>query len=282
MKVKEAAADRPVQDEDKVLCDVEMFLDKVPVEGGQNKDVAVIVGQGYFVPGFGKKLIGAKKGETREFSLPYPKDYHMANLAGKNVEFNVKVNEIYSREKPELNDEFAQSFGVKNMDELRQNIKKEMEQEKIKQVAEKAEIEMLDKILEKSEFGDIPETLLSQEVESMLQTLEQQVKSQGGNFDDYLSSIKKTKDQMKMDLAPEAIKRIKSALMIREIAVKEDIKVSKEEIDKRIEELIDQYKGYEKVEQRVKEPSYRDQLRNIMTHRKVIDKLREWNVEEDK
>lgn len=278
MRVKETIVEREIQDGDKVLCDIDMFLDNVPIEGGQSKGTAVIVGKGYIVPGFGKKLIGAKKGDVREFTLPYPKDYHQANLAGKNVDFKVKVNEVYSREMADLNDDFAVGFGAKNMEDLKKMIKENIEHEKKHSIEQKAEIEMMEKILKDSKFGDIPEVLVNHEVQGMIQELEQKVTSQGGKFEDYLTSINKTRGDLLLDLTPDAIKRVKSALMIREIIKAEEIKVTEEEIDKRVEELKEQYKGYDKVDERVSSPEYRDHLANLLANRKVIAKLREWNV----
>ena len=107
MRVKEILSDGEAKNGDKVLIDIAMFLDKVPVEGGQGKDAAIIIGKDYIVPGFDKKIIGAKKGDVREFELPYPEDFHMKNLAGKMVDFRVTVKEVYTRELPALDDDFA-------------------------------------------------------------------------------------------------------------------------------------------------------------------------------
>lgn len=276
--VKEIITDRKTKNGDKVLVDIEIFLDKVPVEGGQGKGVAVIIGKDYVVPGFDKNLINAKKGEIKDFSLPYPADHHMANLAGKMVEHRVKINEVYARELPELNDEFAVKFGLKNYEELKNSIKKNLETEKEQKSEQKAEIEILDKIVKNSKFGDIPEMLVNNETHTMLHELEHSVTHQGGKFEDYLGSIKKTKEQLTLDLLPDAVKRVKSALVIREIALAEKIEASEKEVNEKIEELLKQYKGYEKVEARVKEPSYRAYLENTLVNKKVIDKLREWSV----
>lgn len=279
MRVKEAVVDREIKPGDKALINLEMFLDKVPVEGGQGKGVAVVLGKDYIVPGFDKQLVGLKKGETKEFSLPYPEKHHMANLAGKMVEFRVIVNEVYARELPEIDDEFAAGFGLKNKEDLEKSIKESMLAEKKKAAEQKAEIEMLDKIIEKAKFGDIPEILINHEADSMVHEIEHDIEHQGGRFEDYLASIKKTKEQLTLDLLPDAVKRVKSALIIRKIATEEKIEVSDKEVEEEVERLINQYRGYEKVEERVKEPSYKSYLKNMLTNRKVIEKLREWNVE---
>ena len=91
--------------------------------------------------------------------------------------------------------------------------------------------------------------------------------------------MKKTREQLILDLMPNAIKRVKSALLIREIAKAEKIQISTEEIDKKQKELLEQYKGYEKVIARVKEPGYKAYLANTLINTKVIKKLKEWNLE---
>ena len=279
MRAKEVIVDRPAKDGDKVIANIEMFLDNVPVDGGQSQGTAIILGKNYLIPGFDNKLAGIKKDEAREFDLPYPKDHHQANLAGKLVQFKVKVKEIYDRQIPELNNELAKGMGAKSAEELEKNIKENLKKEKEQQAEQELEIKIIDKILDKTKFGDIPEILINHEAESMLNELEQTVTSRDGKFSDYLSSLNKTRDQLTLDLLPNAIKRVKSALAIRQIAILEKLSVDEKEIDKKIEELLKQYKGYEKVEERVKEPNYRLYLHNSLINNKVIAKLKEWNTE---
>lgn len=279
MQVKEIIADREIKDGDKAIIDIEMYLDKVPIEGGQGKGTAVIIGKGYIVPGFDKKIIGAKKGDIREFTLPYPKEHYMANLAGKAVEFKITVKEIYKRNLPEVNEEFAKKFGLKSADELKENIKKNILNEKKHKEEIKAEVDMLDKIIAKTKFGEIPEILIKDETKNMLAELEENTTKQGGNFNDYLTHINKTRDQLTLDLLPDAVKRVKTSLVIREIALAEKIKVEDAEIEKEIEHILTHYKGDKAIEDRIRSYAYKEYLRNLMSGRKVIDKLKEWNVE---
>lgn len=279
MRVKEAIVDRPIQDGDKAIIDIEMFLDKVPLDGGQAKETTVTIGENYIIPGFDKHLIGARKGELKEFALPYPKNYHMANIAGKLVEFKVAVKSVYSRELPALDDGFAASFGAKKMEELKENIKKSLAEEKRARAGQKAEIEMLEKIIAKTKFGDIPEVIIKNEGEAMARELEHDIASRGGKFEEYLASLKKTREELELDMLPEAVKRVKTALAVRQIAHTEKIEISEEEVEEKIKELFKQYKGYAKIEEKIKEPGYRDYLRNVLANRKVIERLKEWNVE---
>ena len=285
MRVKEAAVDRPIDDRDKALVDINMFLDNVPLEGGQNKDTAVIIGQNYIVPGFGKQLIGVKKGETKEFSLPYPKDHHMKNLAGKVVDFKVKIKDVFERQLPEINDEMAAGFGVKSLDELKKNVKKSITDHKQKENNQATEKEALEKLIEKTKFGDLSQMLIEHESKTMMAELEQTVTSQGGKFEDYLTSLKKTKEQLMLDLLPDAIKRVKTSLLIREISIKEKINIEKEEVDKQITDMKAHYakmppEQTKEILKQLDTPEYKNYLANIMMSRKVVDKLKEWNVVE--
>lgn len=279
MRAKEIIVTREIKTGDKVIVNINIFLDNVPIEGGQSQDTAIIIGKNYLIPGFDKKLIGAKKGDTREFNLPYPKDHYQTNLAGKLVDFKVKIKEVYERQIPKADDEFAKSLGLKNFEELKKNIKTNLEQEEKHKEEQRIELKILDKILAKTKFGGIPEILINREAQTMLAELEQTIVNQGGKFDDYLSSLKKTREQLTLDLLPNTIKRVKSALMIREIANQEKINISEKEIKAKLEELLKQYKGHKKVEDKVKEPAYKAYLQNTLINKKVIDKLKEWNVE---
>ncbi len=277
MRAQEILVEREAQETDKVTVDVKMFSGNVPLEDGDHKELAIIIGRNYFVPGFDKKIIGAKQGEKRKFELIYPDNHHQKNLAGKMVEFTVNIKGIYERKLPELNDEFASFFRLKNMEELRINLKESLLHEKKHNVELRNESEMISKIADDTKFGDLPETIINSESRNLLMELEQSVVRQGGKFEDYLSHLKKTKEELIIELLPNAVKRVKSALLIREIAVIEKIEVAHEDIHKKIDELEEQYKNNPEVIKMIHEPGYHTYLSNILTNEKVIAKLKEWN-----
>jgi len=278
MRAKEVIADKEASEGDKVLLDLEMFIDNVPVEGGQGKNLALIIGKNQIIPGFEKQIIGAKKGEVREFRIPYPEDHYQKNLAGKQIDFKASFKEVYRRILPALDDDFAKQLGFKSYSELKENIGNNIRLEKEQQVEQKLEIELLTKLIEKSRFGDFPQSLVNEEAHALLHDLEHDIESQGGKFSDYLGSINKTHDQLLLDLAPEAVKRIKTFLAIREIAKLENIVITEEDVDKEIGRLLERHKGHEKVEAKVREPEYRATLHTLLLNRRVIEKLKEWNT----
>jgi len=277
MRAQEVLVEREAKETDKVTVDVKMMLDKVPLEDGDHKELAVIIGKNYFVPGFDKKIIGMKQDEERTFELAYPDDHHQKNIAGKMVEFIVKAKGIYERQLPELNDEFASFFRLKDMAELKTNLQESLLHEKSHSVDLRNESELIGKIVEDTKFSEIPEVIITSESKNMLMELEQSVTRQGGKFEDYLGHIKKTKEQLILDLLPNAIKRVKSALVVREIAVIEKIDATEKEIHEKIDELEKQYTDNPEIQKMLHESGYHTYLSNILTNEKVIAKLKEWN-----
>lgn len=279
MRIKETISAEPIKDTDKVIVDINVFLDKVPVEGGQAKDTAVTIGKGLVVAGFDKELIGANKGDERAFQLHYPEDHYQKNLAGKLVDFKVKIKDVFNREYPELNDEFAEFFGLKNLVALKADIKKTLEQEKEDLEVQKTDVKILEAIVVEAKFGDIPESVITHEGEVMIHELEQNLQQQGAKLEDYLDSIKKGRQELVLDMMPDAVKRVKTALIMREIALTEKIKATEHEIEHEIEHVLSHYKDNPEAEQKIKTNEYKNYLANSLNNRKVMMKLREWNVE---
>ena len=144
----------------------------------------------------------------------------------------------------------------------------------------KNESEMISKIVEHTKFGELPEEIITSEAKNMLAELEQSVIRQGGKFEDYLKHLKKSKDELMLEIIPNAIKRVKSALLIREIAIIEKISAHEHEIEEKISELKKQYKDNQDVLKMIEEKGYKSYLNNILTNEKVIAKLKEWNYAE--
>jgi trigger factor len=277
MRVKEVISEEGVADSDKVLVDIEMFMDKVPVEGGQTKDLAVIIGKNYFVGGFDKELLGAKTGEERKFSLPFPADHHQKNLAGKMVDFQVKIASVYKRELPEINDEFAVGFRFKDLADLRKTLSENILADRTHQAETKTELELLDKIVSDTKFGDLPEAMVESETHFMMHEVEEDILKQGGKMEDYLQHIGKTRNELVLELLPNAVKRVKTALIMKEVGIVEKIEVSEEEIDHKINELKETHKDNKDLEKMAADKGYRRYVGNILQNGKVITKLKDWN-----
>ena len=277
MRAKESLSSEPAKEGDKLILNVSLSLDKVPVEGGQAQDVTVVLGKEYMVPGFDAQMKGIKQGEKREFKLLYPETHHQANLAGKMVEFAVTATSVYSRELPALNDELAKEMHFKNIDDLKSAIEKNILADRERQADIKAELKMLETIADKAKFEDIPEDLLEREADNMMAELERNVVSQGGNFDDYLGHLKKNKAELRLELLPNAVKRIKTALIIREVGIIEKVEVSKKAIEEKLEALKKMYSQNPEAMEQLGSHEYFHHLENMMFNDQVVAQLKSWN-----
>ena len=264
---------------DKVKLDLNLFIDKVPLEGGQIKDFSIILGQDQYLSGLADNLTGLGPYQEKEFSFTYPVDHYDKKLAGKKVDFKANIKDVYQINLPELDDKFALSMGpFKTIQGLKDKIKENLSREQEDKEDQKREIEILNQLIEKSEFEEIPEVLVEYELDKMLAELRGNIERPDNpnspKFDDYLTSIKKTEEQLKKELIPNAEKRIKTALAIREIALKENIRASEEELKKEIEQMKEIYKNQERALKNLESEAGKIYLKNLIVNRKVIDMLK--------
>lgn len=279
--ITETLVDRKCSDNDKVVLDIEMFVDNVPMEGGQSKGTSVLLGKEYLVKGFDKNIIGAKKGDELNFTIKFPEKHHDTKFANKDVEFKIKVNDVYERKLPEMDESFFKKFGVSDEKALKNVIMVDMKAEKGREAEQKTDSKIIEKIVKISEVDELPDLLINEETKKMMSEIEQDITGKGGKLEDYLSSLKKSREEFEKDLLPSAISRVRSALVMREIGIKEKIDASEKEIDDKVAELLKQYKGYQKVEDRINEPGYRTYLHNILVNNKIMQSLRDWNIDKE-
>ncbi len=268
---KEKKVLRPAKQGDKVEVDMDVFMDKVPIDGGKAKQQTITIGEGAFIPGFEEQLIGMNAGETREFTISFPKEYHRKDLAGKPAEFKVTVHTVFEIELPALDDAFAKQAGkFENLDALKSQIKQNIKQEKAMKEEQRWELAVIDKLIKSATFGEIPDILVNSELDKMIHELEHQVNKQGMKFDDYLKSIKKSVDDLKLEFTNQAIRRVKTALALREIANQEKISVSDQEAKEKIEQQKKMYQQQPEMQKQLDSPDYHDYVKNMLRSQKVF------------
>lgn len=275
MQVKEnrAMPEELAKKEDKAVVDMSMTKDNVAIEGGDANNYHVFLSEPNYVPGFAEQIIGMKEGESKTFTLPFPKDHYQKHLAGTDVAFTVNMKELYHLEHPELDDAFAGKLGQKDMASLKAILEKNMKAEKEHEEAMRLERELLEAVAKDSRFSDIPELLVSEEVNKMLHELEHHVEEQGAKFADYLKSIHKTIAELKLDLAVQALQRIKVMLILRKVAAEEKIVIDEKELDEEIDKIAESYEEKD-MKDRVFTPAYRDYMENVLRNKKVIALLK--------
>ncbi|HPD08073.1 MAG TPA: trigger factor [Patescibacteria group bacterium] len=278
---QKVASLEPAKMGDLVIANIQISVDKVPIEGGQGQNVNIILGKDYLVPGFDQQLLGAVVGQELQFQIPYPKDHYQKALAGKLVDFKVKINEIWHRQLPKLDDQLAKNFGFENLAALKENIKDSLMLEKQRQLDNEMEIKIFEELINRASIEKIPESLINKEAEAMLDELQYNLEQNGGNLNDYLSSLKKTKEQFILEILPQAVKRVKTALIIKEITRLEGITTNREEVDKELDNLKEHYKDNPEIMSRLNMPDYREYLANVIVSNKTVRFLKDHNLVTD-
>ncbi len=261
---------------DKIEIDLDLFRDGVPIDGGASKSHPIIIGDHQFIPGFEEQLIGLRPGDSKEFTLTFPADYRVANLAGKPAQFRIKVVNIFHLKRPEADDAFAKSLGTfQTFNELQKQIRENIERERTELEAQRQEGDLLDQLIHASTLEELPALLLEEEKDKMLEEIEHDIEHRGLKMDDYLSSLRKTRDSLKAEFVKPAERRVKSALIIRAVAEAKAIDVSREEIEQERTLLKKRYADEPEAQGRLDDEEITRYLATVLTNRKVIALLRE-------
>ena len=176
-----------------------------------------------------------------EVNVTFPEKYQAADLAGNPAVFKVKINEIKAKELPELNDEFASEVSeFDTLAEYKEDLRKHLEVEKENEAKRTKEDEAIKKIIDKSTM-EIPEAMIETQCENMINEFAQRIAQSGLSMEQYMQFSGMTIDGLKEQVRPEAETRIKSSLVLEQIAKEENIEVSEDEINAEVEKMAAQY-----------------------------------------
>ena len=233
--------DRAVAEGDTAVIDYEGFVDGVAFEGGKGENHPLEIGSHSFIDTFEDQLVGKNTGDEVEVNVTFPKEYHAEDLAGKPAVFKVKINEIKTKELPELNDEFASDVSeFETLEEYKESVKKNLEETKENNAKRTKEDEAIKKIIEKSEM-EIPDAMIESQVQNMIQEFAQRLAQQGLSFDQYMQFSGMTMDKMKEQVRPEALTRIQSSLVLEQIAKEENFEITEDDVNAEIEKMAKAY-----------------------------------------
>lgn len=275
MQTKEIIKSGTAAKEDKLVVNLEMFIDKVPVEGGQAPNHQVYLNEPHYIPGLAEQLVGAKKDDVKEFSLKFPKEHYQKNLAGKDVDFKVKINEVFELQHPPVDDVFAKSLGQENLEKLKNILKENLIQDAKHKDDQKIEIEILDKMIESTEFSALPDVLINAEKNKIFHELKNSLGNQGIEMEQYLKDLKKSEEDIYKDFTEQATRRVKAALVSRQVALDNGIKAEKADVDEEIKQIKAAYPDNKNVEENLKKPEVLETLALTIQNRKVMSFLKE-------
>ena len=233
--------DRAIKDGDIIKLDFEGKKDGVPFDGGKAENYSLVVGSKSFIEGFEEQLIGMNLGEEKVINVTFPSDYMEKSLAGADVTFDVKINEIQEKQLPELDDEFVKDVSeFDTLDELKEDIRKSIHSKKEEKAVSEFENEIIDTIV-KNTTMDLPVEMIDAEVDHMMNEFSQGLAYQGMNLDMYLSYINKTAEDVKNEMRGEAEKRVKGSMVLDTIREIENITCEEEQLEDELQKMAKQY-----------------------------------------
>ena len=233
--------DRPVKDGDMTTLDFEGFVDGEAFEGGKGENYPLTIGSGAFIPGFEEQLVGAKIGEETEVKVTCPEDYQAEHLQGKEAVFKCTVKEIKERELPELNDEFASDISeFETLAEYREDVKKNLEEQKIKDAKRAKEDAAVKAAVDASEM-EIPDAMIETQQKQMVDEFAQRITMQGLSMEQYLQFTGTNYQQMVEQVKPQAEERIRSRLVLEAVAKAENLDATEEEYEDELKTMAEVY-----------------------------------------
>ncbi len=234
--------ERPVQYGDMVTLGFHAYIGEELA--GDQHDVNYIPQEGNLAPapGFSEALVGVGPGEEKEFTVAMPEDHPDANVAGKDIRFEVTVNEIKAKELPELNDEYAKGEGHDSLEALRSNVRGDIEAQAQRMADSRYQEKVMEALLEQVDV-EIAPIMVGHRLDHVVEDYQENIQRRGANMEEYLQAIGKTPEELREDLRENALMRVKRSTVMEHLAEKEKIQVLPEDVEQELEQLTSGEQG---------------------------------------
>lgn len=243
-------------------------VDKEEFEGGKADNHQLELGSKSFIDNFEDQLVGKKAGDEVKVKVKFPKEYHAPNLAGKKAEFEVKINKVLTSELPEIDDKFIkENFGLDSKEKLREAVEKQIKDNYENLSREMFKKELFDFLNKKYDI-DLPEGLVEQQTDTLFQEVEEELKTNPEKFKN-----DKEKEKARKEKAKIAERMIRCGIILNDIAEKNKIEASNDDINNELQKIMQRYQGQEKaiIDYYQKNPSAISQLKGSIIEEKSID-----------
>ncbi len=271
--------ERPAQTGDEVIIDFVGKKDGQAFDGGTGNDYPLTLGSNSFIPGFEDALVGVKAGDKKDVELTFPDDYHVKNLAGQPVVFEVTVKSVKGISQPEENDELAAKAGpFTTMQELRDDIRRELSTQKEREQSEQRNDQLVRQLVDKSKVS-APQVLIDDQIRHIEQDMTQNLMYQGMTFDQWLASQDYADREawLEKEARPVAEERVKAGLVLSELSKVENITATDQELAERLGRLQEQYANSPEAIKQLATPEVQRDMANQLITEKTIQRLVELN-----
>ena len=252
----ENVTDRPCEKFDTVIIDYSGSVNGVKFAGGTAEKQNLELGSGMFIPGFEEQVEGMSIGDEKDINVKFPEEYGAEDLAGKDAVFAVKLHEIKKKVLPEINDDFAKDVSeFDSLEEYKADIKAKLQKTLEDNAKREMENALLDKIAENTEIK-IPDAMIEEQIEEMIQEFEYRIAYQGLKIEDYYKYTNSSRDELRLRYNEQAQKNVKMELILNAIIKAENIKAEESEIESKIADFakganksVEEFKATMRIEQ---------------------------------
>jgi trigger factor len=255
---------------DQVVVDFTGTVGGKPFEGGSGEDMAVELGSGQLIPGFEEQLVGAKPGEEREVKVSFPTDYPTEALRGKAASFAVTVKAVKIAGEAKADEDFAKSLGLQGLEQLRQILRDQAQQELGGLTRTHMKRRLLDELAARHDFA-VPETMVAAEFENIMR----QLRHEAGHEGDPAAALAEI-ERDAGEYRSIAERRVRLGLLLSEIGAANGVEVTSQEMNQLVGQAAAQYQGEDRkrfIEYVQQEPMAAAQLRAPLYEDKVVDFL---------
>ena len=269
--------ERPVGFGDLVVLDIESDIENKPFINQKEVQYQVLRDLSSPVPGFAEQLPGMKRGEDKEFKLPFPPDHPRGELAGKEPSFKVRVIEIKQEKLPELNDTFARQTNpdFATMDSLQEQVATNLRLGAEERARADFDERIAEAVVGITEL-EFPPILVETEIEHLVKEESRRFRMGGTDLEEYLKTINKTGEQLREELRSLAVKRVTHSLVLGKIAEGEKIEASHAEISAEIDNMTkNTTENKDKVKEMLNTPQAHASIKQLLIRRKTIQYLAE-------
>ena len=266
----DALEGHPAVEGDLVVMDYAGTVDGVAFDGGTGEGMSVELGSGRLIPGFESGLEGVKKGEERDLKVTFPKDYGEKSLAGKKAVFAVKVTDVRVPRETKVDDEFAKSLGLQGLDQLRDLLKGQIEQELNGLTRTHMKRKLLDQLAESHSFP-VPPSMVDAEFDQIWHQLEHEA-----THEEDPEAARAEMEKDRADYVAIAERRVRLGLLLSEIGQQNGVEVSQQEMQRLVMQAAQQYSPNDRerfVQFVQQDPMMAAQLRAPLYEDKVVDFL---------
>ena len=233
--------ERAAADGDRVVIDFSGTVDGVELDQSQGTEVPIEIGSGRMIPGFEDGLVGTSAGDEITLNLSFPEDYHAADLAGKPVVFTIKAHRVEEGVLPEIDDEFAVAFGIKEggVAALREEVQNNMERELSEALRNRTKQRVMDALLDGGEDFDVPQHLVDEESQRSVDRRKAELAQHG---------IDPAKLPLESAMfSDEAKRRVALGLLLGELIKRNQLEVDTNKVRERIETIASTYEDPDEV-----------------------------------